>query len=138
MDGIEANGEGRHTADHGKRIRRRWTTAMKRGIVREAERPGAVRREVAQRHGVHASVLNRWRTELRSRSSGGKKPVRKARLLPIRVSTPQAASGPAHAAMAVAAGDLIEVAFSADRRVTVRGVVDGEVLRAVLQELSRC
>jgi hypothetical protein len=40
--------------------------------------------------------------------------------------------------MAVAAGDLIEVAFSADRRVTVRGVVDGEVLRAVLQELSRC
>jgi transposase len=138
MDGIEANSEGRQTAEHGKRIRRRWTTAMKRRIVREAEKPGAVRLEVAQRNAVHASMLNRWRTEMRSRLSGGKKPVRKARLLPIRVSTPQAASRPAHAAMAVAAGDLIEVAFSADRRVTVRGVVDGEVLRAVLQELSRC
>jgi hypothetical protein len=40
--------------------------------------------------------------------------------------------------MAITAGDMIEVAFPAGQRVTVRGVVDGEVLRAVLQELSRC
>ena len=31
-----------------------------------------------------------------------------------------------------------EVAFPAGQRVTVRGVVNGELLRAVLQELSRC
>lgn len=103
--------------------------------------PGAVRLEVAQRHGVHESVLNRWRTEPRSRSSSGKKAMRKARLLPIRVSTPQssrAASRPAHAAMAVAAGDLIEVAFPAGQRVTVRGVVDGGLLLvSVLAELAR-
>ena len=141
MDGIEANSEGRQTADHGKRIRRHWTTAMKRRIVREAEKPGAVRLEVAQRHGVHVSVLNRWRTELRIRASSGKKGVRKARLLPIRVSTPKAAraaSQPTNAAMATSAGDLIEVAFPAGQRVTVRGVVDGGLLRTVLAELSRC
>jgi transposase len=141
MDGIEANSEGRQTADHGKRVRRHWTTAMKRRIVREAEKPGVVRLEVAQRHGVHASMLNRWRTELRSRSTSGKKAVRKARLLPIRVSTPRAAraaSRPAPAAMAVAAGGMIEVAFPAGQRVIVRGVVDGSLLRAVLEELSRC
>jgi transposase len=141
MDGIEASSEGRQAADHGKRIRRHWTTAMKRRIVSEAEKPGAVRLEVAQRHGVHVSVLNRWRTELRSRSSSGKKSVRKARLLPIRVSTLQAAraaSRPVRAAMAVTVGDVIEVAFPAGQRLTVRGAVDGGLLRTVLAELSRC
>jgi transposase len=90
MDGIEANGEDRQTADQGKRIRRQWTTGDKRRIVREAERPGAVRQQVAQRHGVHVSVLNRWRTELRIGASGGKKTVRRARLLPVQVSKTQA------------------------------------------------
>jgi transposase-like protein len=65
MDGVDANSEGRPMADSGKRIRRLWTANDKRRIVREAERPGAVRQQVAQRHGVHVSVLNRWRAELR-------------------------------------------------------------------------
>jgi transposase len=141
MDGIEAGSEGRPTADHGKRSRRHWTAEEKRRIVREAEKPGAVRQQVAQRHGVHVSVLNRWRTELRIGLSGGKKAIRRARLLPIRVSKTQASravSRPVQATMAITAGDMIEVAFPAGQRVTVRGVVDGEVLRAVLQELSRC
>jgi hypothetical protein len=40
--------------------------------------------------------------------------------------------------MEVAAGDSIEVAFTAGQRVTVRGVVDDGILRTVLRELSRC
>jgi|HubBroStandDraft_6_1064221.scaffolds.fasta_scaffold38269_5 transposase len=141
MDGIEASSEGREAADQGKRIRRHWTIEFKRRIVREAEKPGAVKQQVAQRHGVHVSVLNRWRTELRSGSSGAKKAARRARLLPVRVSktrTSRAVSLPVPAAMRIGADDMIEVAFPAGQRVTVRGVVDGNVLRAVLQELSRC
>ena len=84
MDGVEANGEDRQTADSGKRIRRQWTAEEKRRIVREAERPGAVGCEVAQRHGVHASVLHRWRTEFRVGASRAKKAVRTVRLLPSR------------------------------------------------------
>lgn len=140
MDGIEANSGGREAVDQGKRIRRHWTSEIKRRIVREAEKPGAVKQQVAQRHGVHVSVLNRWRTELRSGASSTKRAARRARLLPIRVSktqTSRAASRSLHAPMPVTAGD-IEVALPAGQRVTVRGVVDGEVLRAVLQELSRC
>jgi hypothetical protein len=34
--------------------------------------------------------------------------------------------------------DIIEVEFSTGRRLTVRGVVDGGLLRTVLQELSQC
>lgn len=142
MDGMEANGEGRQTAEPGKRTRRQWTAADKRRIVREAQRPGAVRQEVAQRHGVHMSVLNRWRTEHFIRASGAKKAVRTARLLAVRVGKARpsrAASRPAGATIAaVSAGNVIEVEFPAGRRLTVRGVVDGGLLRTVLRELSQC
>jgi transposase-like protein len=137
MDGVEANGEDRHVADHGKRIRRQWTAEDKRRIVREAERPDAARREVAQRHGVHLSVLNRWRTELRSGASGAKRGARTVRLLPVQVRKSQPARA-ASGSVAVTSGDMIEVAFPAGQRLTVRGVVDGGLLRTVLQELSRC
>lgn len=140
MDGIEASSEGRAAADQGKRIRRHWTTEIKRRIVREAEKRGAVKQQVAERHGVHVSVLNRWRTELPSRSSGAKKAARRARLVPVRVSTTRtsrAASRP-FPATAITATDMMEVVFPAGQRVAIRGVVNGEVLRAVLQELSRC
>jgi transposase len=137
MDGIEANGEGRQMAAQGKRIRRQWTTQSKRRIVREAERPGAVRQQVAQRHGVHVSVLNRWRTELRIGASGGKKGVRAVRLLPVQVRKSQPARA-ASRSVSVTEGDMIEVVFPAGQRLKMRGVVDGVQLRTVLQELSRC
>ena len=140
MDGIEASSEGRAAADQGKRIRRHWTNEIKRRIVREAEKPGAVKQQVAERHGVHVSVLNRWRTELPSRLSGARKTARRARLVPVRVSatrTSRAASRP-FPATANTATDMMEVVFPAGQRVAIRGVVNGEVLRTVLQELSRC
>jgi transposase len=140
MDEAEANGEGRQSTESGKRIRRQWTAGDKRRIVREAQRPGAVRQEVAQRHGVHVSVLNRWRTEQGVKASGAKKAVSTARLLPVRVRKThpsRAASRPAVTTIA-AVSDVIEVEFSAGRRLMVRGVVDGGLLRTVLQELSQC
>jgi transposase len=142
MDGVEANGEGRQSGEPGKRTRRQWTAGDKRRIVREAQRPGAVRQEVAQRHGVHVGVLNRWRTEQLIRTSGAKKAVSTARLLPVRVRKArplQAASRPVGTTIAaVTEVDVIEVEFPAGRRLTVRGVVDGGLLRTVLQELSQC
>jgi transposase-like protein len=139
MDGVEVNGDGRLTGEGSKRTRRRWTVAEKRRIVREVERAGAVKSEVAQRHGVHVSLLARWRAEIRGKGPVAKKGHRRVRLLPVRVSkSPGAASPTVHAKMAARDGDFIEVAFPAGQRVKVRGLVDGGSLRAVLQELSRC
>jgi transposase-like protein len=141
MDGIEASSEGRVAGDEGKRIRRHWTTEVKRRIVRETEKRGAVKREVAERHGVHVSVLNRWRAELPSGSSGAKKAARRARLLRVRVSkthTSRAPRRPIATTTAMIGTDTMEVALPAGLRVVIRGVVDGEVLRTVLQELARC
>jgi transposase len=140
MDGIEVEDEGRQAAERGKRTRRLWTTKDKRRIVREAQRPGAVRQEVALRHGVHVSVLNRWRTEQLSKSSVAKRTVSTARLLPVRVrkSRPSRASRPIPARNAGAEVGILEVAFPAGQQLRVRGVVDGALLRTVLEELSRC
>jgi transposase len=141
MDGIEVHGEDRQAAEPSERTRRLWTAQEKRRIVRESRRPGAVRQAVAQRHGVHVSVLNRWRTEQLSKETVVKKTVSRVRLLPVQVRRSQpsrAASRPVRATIAVPAIDVIEVALPAGQRVTVRGVVNGDLLRAVLQELSRC
>jgi transposase len=141
MDGIEVHGESRAVAEPSKRTRRLWTAADKRRIVREAQRPGAVRQEVAQRHGVHVSVLNRWHREQLSKASAAKKTVSRARLLPVQVRQSQPsrrASRPIPPTIAGTEVGTMEVGFPAGQRVTVRGVVDGGLLRAVLQELSRC
>ncbi len=141
MDGIEASSEGGVAANQGRRIRRHWTTEIKRRIVREAEKPGAVRQQVAERHGVHVSALNRWRTELASGPSGAKKAARRARLVPVRVSKTHTSRAPSRsfpATMAMIGTDMMEVAFPAGQRVAIRGVVNRDVLRTVLQELSRC
>jgi transposase len=141
MDGIEVEGEGRRAAQPGKRTRRLWTAKDKRRIVREAQRPGAVKQEVAQRHGVHVSVLNRWRTEQLSKSSAATKLVSPVRLLPLRVRKSPPSGGASRRIPATTAGaevGILEVGFPAGQRVTVRGVVDGALLRTVLEELSRC
>ena len=141
MDGIEADSDGRQPVESGKRIRRQWTARQKRQMVREAHRPGAVIQAVAQRHGVHVSVLNRWRTEERVAASGAKNAVNAVRLLPVRVRSAwpsRTARRPIEATIAVATKlDTIEVELSSGGRVYVRGVVNPGMLRAVLQELSQ-
>jgi len=141
MDGIEVEVEDRQAAEPGKRTRRLWTAEDKRRIVREAQRPGAVKQEVAQRHGVHVSVLNRWRTEQLIKSPVAKKTVSMARLLPVQVRKSRSSRGTSRPTPATTAGTefgILQVGFPAGQRLTVRGVVDGGLLRTVLEELSRC
>lgn len=141
MDGIEVQGEGRQVAEPGKRTRRVWTAEEKRRIVRESQRSGSVRQEIAQRHGVNVSVLNRWRTEQLRRAAGAKKTSNRVRLLPVQVRKSPPSRGSSRPIPATIAGTevgIMEVGFPAGQRLTVRGVVDSGLLRTVLEELSRC
>ena len=109
-------------------------------MVREAQKPGAVRQEVARRNGVHVSVLNRWRTEERVSASGAKKAVKPLRLLPVRVRSPrlyQRPSQPVEATIAVAPKfDTIDWSYRVANVSTCAGWYP-LMLRAVLQELSQ-
>ena len=141
MDGIEVEGEVRQASEPRKRTRRLWTAEEKRQIVRESQRSGAVRQQIAQRHGVNVSVLNRWRTEQLSHTATAKKTVKPVRLLRVQVRKSQSPRGSSRPIPATIAGidvGTMEVGFPAGQRVTVRGVVDGGLLRTVLEELSRC
>ena len=51
-------------ADH---TRRSWSAEEKARIVAESDRPGAVQKEVAARHGITGQTLRQWRSRARAR-----------------------------------------------------------------------
>ena len=139
MDGAAGRDEVEPVRESVIRRRRRWSDQEKAQIVREVQRPGAILQEVAQRHGLHPSLLTRWRAQ--HRTVVKKAPLRQARLLPVRVepqtrSTPRASRVDDIRSRASKLGS-IEVEFSTGRRVHIQGMVDAQTLRTLLQELSR-
>ncbi|WP_413207387.1 IS66-like element accessory protein TnpA [Rhodospirillum sp. A1_3_36] len=65
--------------------RRRWTADVKRRLVDEVGESGPSVSAVAQRHGVHPSVLDRW---YRAVGPAGKKAASDPTLVPVRVVEP--------------------------------------------------
>jgi hypothetical protein len=110
--------------------------------VQQAQRSGAVLQEIAQRHGLHPSLLTRWRAEHRIGMLGKEAVSHEARLLPVQVrrssrpSVEFAGRVPGGESSAKLGG-AIEVEFSAGQRLCIRGAVDAQTLRTVLQELSQ-
>lgn len=138
---IKAEGGERRVAPAGKRRRRKWSAAKKVRIVQEVEQTGAAVSEIARRHGVHVSMVTRWRAQYRAGQLDTHGPVRGgARLVPVRVRRDGPASLPsAKPAPAVSAAEAgaIEVKLTGGQRMWIRGTVDAGMLRTVLVELSR-
>jgi transposase len=83
---VKAEGGERRVAPRGKRTRRKWSVTKKVRIVQEVEQTGAAVSEVARRHGVHVSMVTRWRAQYRGGQLGTHGPERGgARLMPVRV-----------------------------------------------------
>jgi transposase len=138
MDGEQAAAGAERVHESAIRRRRKWSAGEKAKIVREAQRPGAMLQEVAQRHGLHPSLLTRWRAQGRV----VKKAARgEARLLPVTVERrPRSESGllrPDGMRDPASTSGCIDVEFAAGWRVHIQGVVDVHTLRALLQELAR-
>lgn len=82
---------------------------------------------VARRHGVKASTLRWWRTELRKRARN----IASPRLLPVVV---KAAPPPVRVDVAEALEVLVEIGST---RMTLRGDVSGEQLAAIVTAAAR-
>jgi transposase len=139
MDGAQGRDDVEPVRESVIRRRRRWSDREKVQIVREVQRPGATLQEVAQRHGLHPSLLTRWRAQ--HPTVAKKSTMRKARLLPVRVE-PQIRSSPRFARVddihsSASKLGSIEIEFSAGRRVHIQGMVDAQTLRTLLQELAQ-
>lgn len=139
MDGAQGRDDVEPVRESVIRRRRKWSDREKAQIVREVQRRGAILQEVAQRHGLHPSLLTRWRAQ--HRTVAKKAGMREARLMPVRVE-PQTRPSPRGAQVddireRTSKTGSIEIEFCAGRRVHIQGMVDAQTLRTLLQELSR-
>ena len=66
--------------------RRAYTPAFRSRVVKASFESGFPVREVARQHGIHVSLLYRWRQECRRRSRGPEE----GPLVPVRVAEPVA------------------------------------------------
>ena len=57
--------------DPAHHTRRSWSAEEKARIVAESDRPGAVQKEVAARHGITGQTLRQWRSRARARGLSG-------------------------------------------------------------------
>ena len=102
--------------------RRRWSEAHKRRVVADSYRSGETVSEVAQRHGVHSSLLFRWRRPYR------KAPDTVTGFVAVVVEAPEAVS-------AAGAGRM-EIVLGEDVRVVVDATVHAGALARVLTVVS--
>jgi transposase len=143
MDADRTEGAQQAIEEPVKRTRRKRTAVEKRQIVQQALRRGAVLHEVARRHGIHPSLLYKWRRQYGAGSVAPKRVARsRAMLLPVKVRRSTAPRGLQPAPMTTSTETTrqpgaIEVEFCGGRRLCVRGVVDVGTLRLVMQELSQ-
>ena len=102
--------------------RRRRSEAERRRIVAESYRSGESASAVARRHGVHTSVLFRWRRRYRTAADTG------AGFVPLVVEAPEPAGE--------AASGRMEVVLGEDVRVIVDATVHADALARVLAVVS--
>ncbi|MDX2288919.1 MAG: transposase [Hyphomicrobiaceae bacterium] len=111
--------------------RRKWSAAEKRSIVAEIEAAGGSVSEVARKHGVHTSLLFRWRRNL-SAAASRSEPARSTSpvFLPVALSPPVAP-------IRTARSSVLEIQLAGGRVVRVDADVDAAKLAAIVAELEK-
>ncbi|TNC08063.1 transposase [Methylobacterium terricola] len=109
--------------------RRVWSREQKRAILAEADDPGTTASEVARRHGLHSSLLFRWRRALLAEQQASA-----AAAPPTFI--PLALPPPAPAAAEVPAGSgLIEIELAGGHRVRAAAGADLTLLQGAIAAL---
>ena len=119
--------------------RRRWSVADKVRLVAAMDEPGAMVTEIARGAEVSASLLYRWRRELKG---ARKTPT----FVPVRVAPEANDTGPGMASIcssqspssppSQAASSTITIAFGEQVRVTIEGAPDASTLAKVIGALT--
>ena len=119
--------------------RRRWSTAEKVRLVAAMAEPGAVVTEIARRAEINASLLYRWRRDLKGAR-------RMPTFVPVRVA-PEASDACPESASQCASGEppllapppprpSITIAFGEQVRLTIEGAPDAATLANVIGTLT--
>ena len=115
--------------------RRRFSAEFKRGVVEETLVPGASVAAIALRHRLNANLLFKWRRNHQRRTA--LQPLKAAKMLPVRIESASTIVPIIHHKLSsrVLARGSIEIEY-AQARIRIRGAVDPEALRVVLEALS--
>ena len=116
--------------------RRRWSTTEKARLVAAMNEPGAVVTEIARRAEVNASLLYRWRRELRGAGHTATfVPVRVAREASAESAPVCSSQSPSFPAPSPARSS-ITIAFGVEVRMTIEGAPDAATLAKVIGALT--
>jgi transposase len=119
--------------------RRRWSAAEKARLVAAMDEPGAVVTEIARSAGVSASLLYRWRMELKgARKTPTFVPVRLARDVSDGApgNAPACTLPPPSSRAPPLAQSSITIAFGVEVRMTIEGAPDASTLANVIGALT--
>ncbi|WP_298953761.1 transposase [uncultured Methylobacterium sp.] len=110
--------------------RRAWSPEQKRAILAEADAPGTTASAVARRHGLHSSLLFRWRRAILAEWRAETAPAGPA-FVPLALLAPAngVPAGPAEPGP-------IEIELAGGHRVRVPAGADLALLRGVLAALT--
>jgi transposase len=126
--------------------RRSWSKAQKKAIIAELDVGGATLSEVARRHGIHASLLFRWRKTLGSVM--GSAPIEAdasgtptsapatQRFMPVMLPPPPSPSAPSPTTSR-SKPSLIEIVLGGGRTVRVGADVDVAALVRIIDALEK-
>jgi transposase len=110
--------------------RRRWRREQKLAILAEVDAPGGSVSDVARRHGLHTSLLFRWRRDLAKRTRSASASPEQS-VLPVRLPPPSVPALPAPARPGT-----IEVMLAGGRTLRVGADVDTAVLVRIVEALE--
>lgn len=109
--------------------RRSWSRDEKRAIIAEICDGEVTVSEVARRHGLHPSLLFRWRRDAIEEERAAAQPPQPA-FVPLLLPSPADV-----ATVARAAGSVIEIELAGGHRVRADASVDVALLRSVIEAL---
>jgi transposase len=109
--------------------RRSWSTEEKRAILAEARESTATISAVARRHGLHTSLLFRWRRDARNEEEHAPPPAPRPTFIPL------ALPAPASVPVAGAASGTVEIEVAGGHRVRAEPGADLAMLRGVIEAL---
>ena len=108
--------------------RRSWSTGEKRAILAEARESTTTISAVARRHGLHTSLLFRWRRDARNEEHA-RPPAPRPAFIPLALPAPTSMP------VAEAASGAIDIEMAGGHRIRVGTGVDPAVLRGVIEAL---
>lgn len=108
--------------------RRVWSREEKRAIIAEAQNTTTSISAVARRHGLHPSLLFRWRRDALEEE-------RVATLVPQPAFIPLALPAPCGAPPGERTAGVIELDLAGGHRLRAEGSVDAAMLRSVIEAL---